>query len=308
MKKVLLLSLTIFMFFVIAACGDAENTDDDDDNNDNEPYVLNTDRTDELELTADYEGKSFITDGIGEVELSACVDGDTARFTEDGDSSFSVRFLGVDTPESTSSIEEWGKAASEFTCDVLTNAETIVLEWDENAGTRTDTSGNRYLAFVWYDGRLLNLELVELAFSASNAANLKYGDTMQNAWYDVQGSGLRIYGEIDPEYDYSIDGTKITIEELITNRELYVGRRVVIEGTITTMRNDEFVLSQDGHTITVYFGYGLTGGLIEVGNTVEITDLVPTYFPAHMTSLSALQLSDFDRKNVTLIDEATETE
>jgi micrococcal nuclease len=306
MKKMLLLSLTIFMFFVIAACGDTDDTDDN--NNNNDTYELNTDRTDALELTADYEGKSFIDDGIGEVELSACVDGDTARFTEDGDGSFSVRFLGVDTPESTSSIEEWGKAASEFTCDKLSNAETIVLEWDENAGTRTDTSGNRYLAFVWYDGRLLNLELVEMAFSASNAANLKYGDTMQNAWYAVQRSGLHIYGETDPDYDYSIDGAKISIEELITNREIYIGRRVVIEGTITSMRNDEFILTQDDHTITVYFGYGLTGGLIEVGNTVEITDLVPTYFPAHETSLSALQLSDFDRKNVTLIEEPTETE
>ncbi|MFW5838300.1 MAG: thermonuclease family protein [Bacillota bacterium] len=302
MKKILLLSLTIVSLFLVAACGD----EDSDDNDDTDPSVLTTIRTDELELTADYEGKSFISDGIGEVELSACVDGDTARFTEDGNSSFSVRFLGVDTPESTAAIEEWGKAASDFTCEKLTNAETIVLEWDENADERK--TNDRYLAFVWYDGRLLNLELIEMAFSASSAANLKYGETMQNAWYAVQGSGRHIYGEIDPDYDYSIDGSEITIEELTTNRELYVGRRVIIEGTITELRSDEFVLTQDGHSITVYFGYGLTGSNIAVGNTVRISDLVPTYFPAHLTSLSALQLSDFDRQNVTLIEESTETE
>jgi micrococcal nuclease len=303
MKKILLLSLTIVSFFIVAACGE----DDDNEDDDTDPSVLTTIRTDELELTANYEGKSFISDGIGEVELSACVDGDTARFTEDGnDSSYSVRFLGVDTPESTAAIEEWGKSASEFTCEKLTNAETIVLEFDENAGART--TGDRWLAFVWYDGRLLNLELIEMAFSASSAANLKYGDTMQNAWYAVQGSGRHIYGETDPNYDYSIDGSEITIEELITNREIYVGRRVVIEGTVTSLSSDEFELTQDGYSITVYYGFGLTGGLIAVGNTVEISDLVPTYFPAHLTSLSALQLSDFDRKNVTLIEEPTGTE
>lgn len=306
MKKALLLTITVFTFFALAACDTTDVDDDNDDNDKNQPYELTTDRTDELELIADYEGKSFKSDGIGEVELSACVDGDTAHFTEDGDSWFSVRFLGVDTPESTAAIEEWGKAASEFTCEKLTNADTIVLEYDENADART--TGDRWLAFVWYDGRLLNLELVEMAYSASSAANLKYGDTMQNAWYEAQGSGRHIYGETDPDYDYSIDGTKITIEELVTNREIYVGRRVVIEGTVTTLRDDEFVLTQDDHSITVYYGYGLTGDLIKVGNTVEITDLVPTYFPTHMTSLSALQLSDFDRKNVTLIEDTTETE
>ncbi|MCK5761459.1 MAG: thermonuclease family protein, partial [Candidatus Izimaplasma sp.] len=118
---------------------------------------LNTDYTDALVMNFTYADSNFIADGIGEVTLSRCIDGDTAIFNE-GSTHFTVRFLGIDTPESTYKFDPWGKAASQFTCDKLENATTIVLEWDSGAETRTDGNG-RYLGWVWYDGRLLNLEL-----------------------------------------------------------------------------------------------------------------------------------------------------
>ncbi|MCK5761926.1 MAG: hypothetical protein KAH16_03400, partial [Candidatus Izimaplasma sp.] len=61
---------------------------------------LNTDFTDALVMNFTYEDSNFIADGVGEVTLSRCIDGDTAIFTE-GNTSFTVRFLGIDTPEST---------------------------------------------------------------------------------------------------------------------------------------------------------------------------------------------------------------
>ncbi len=194
MKKILLLGLMLTIALTLAACKDEPEEED--------PTALDTELTDSLSLEAEYEGKSFFEDGIGEVILTQCVDGDTFHFREvDGDVIDSVRFIGVDTPETNYGLEPWGQAASDFTCIKLANAETIVLEWDDSLDTR---KGNfdRWLAFVWYDDRLLNLELVELAYSHSSAINTKYGDIMQDAWYKAMATGRRIHGEIDEDYDY----------------------------------------------------------------------------------------------------------
>lgn len=195
MKKVLLFGLLLTLSIVLAACdNEPEDTDD--------PTALDTDLTDSLAFDVDYEGKSFFEDGVGEVILTQCVDGDTFHFREvGGDVVDSVRFIGVDTPETNYGLEPWGQAASDFTCIKLANAETIVLEWDDSLDARRGNYG-RWLAFVWYDGRLLNLELVELAYSHSSGINTKYGDIMQDAWYKAMATGRRVHGEIDEDYNY----------------------------------------------------------------------------------------------------------
>ena len=194
MKKLGLLTLLLIVSIMVSAC---DNDSDDD------PNALDTDLTDSLTFEADYEGKSFFEDGIGEVIITRCVDGDTFHFREvGGDVVESVRFIGVDTPETNYGLEPWGQAASDFTCVKLANADTIVLEWDDTLDTRKGNYG-RWLAFVWYDGRLLNLELVELAYSHSSAINTKYGDIMQDAWYKAMATGRRVHGEIDDSYNYN---------------------------------------------------------------------------------------------------------
>lgn len=167
------------------------------------PLHLTINNLDKVTLDVDYKGKSFIDDGIGEVKLVRSVDGDTARFidpyskTMTGD--FSVRFLGIDTPESTIEKDPWGKKASAFTKSRLESAKTIVLEAE---GPRTETYG-RYLAFVWVDGVLLNLELVQEAYSnATLSGESKYFDIMVNTSLFVKKTGRRFYGEIDPDYNY----------------------------------------------------------------------------------------------------------
>jgi micrococcal nuclease len=191
---------------------------------------LDTRYTDDLEMDFTYEDKDFIADGVGEVTLVSCVDGDTAVFTE-GDGTFSVRFLGINTPESTYKFEPWGKPASSFTCGKLESATTIVLESD--AATERTDGNERYLAWVWYDGRLLNLELVEQAFTTSKGVDgLKYEPLFYDAEFKTQPTDRRIWGEIDTTYDYSLDGVQITIEELVTHQEDYVGIKVVIRGVI----------------------------------------------------------------------------
>ena len=82
-----------------------------------------------IKLDVDYTGKSFCEDGIGEVKLVRTTDGDTARFRDvvTGEE-FNLRFLGIDTPESTWQKDPWGKAASDYAKERLTSAKHIVLE------------------------------------------------------------------------------------------------------------------------------------------------------------------------------------
>ncbi|MED3764087.1 hypothetical protein P4494_08370 [Ureibacillus terrenus] len=61
--------------------------------------------------------------------LSRCVDGDTAYFTVNG-KTYYTRFLFVDTPESTKTVEPYGKEASQYTCSRLKSG-TIYLETNE---------------------------------------------------------------------------------------------------------------------------------------------------------------------------------
>ena len=82
-----------------------------------------------------------------EVKLVKCIDGDTAEFTNIG----KTRFLLIDTPESTTKVEPYGKKASNYTCNVLKKAKTITYEYD---GDKKDKYG-RSLAYIFVDGQLL---------------------------------------------------------------------------------------------------------------------------------------------------------
>ncbi len=264
---------------------------------------LNTDYTDALVMDFSYSDSNFIADGVGEVSLERCIDGDTAVFSENG-ISFTVRFLGIDTPESTYKFDPWGKAASYFTCEKLENATTIVLEWDVGAETRTD-GNDRYLSWVWYDGRLLNLELVEEALTGSKGVGgLKYENTFYQAEFKTQDTDRRIWGETDPDFDYSLEGVQITIEELVTNPELYVGQKVVIRGIVTRTIGQHPYLQDGDYGIYLYSGFTYTTKLAE-GNEVLISGLVPTYYPDIETG--GLQLTDFVRENAEVLSEGNVT-
>lgn len=258
---------------------------------------LNTSYTDETALTFAYENTSFIADGIGEVDLARCIDGDTAIFTEGGQS-FSVRFLGINTPESTYKFEPWGKAASEFTCEKLSNASSIVLEFDTSSSERTDGNG-RYLGWVWYDGRLLNLELVEEAYTGSKGVGgSKYENLFYTAEFKTQDSDRRIWGEVDPSFDYSLDGVQITIEELVTNQAEYVGKKVVIRGIVARQIGGHPYIMDNGFGVYLFKGFEYTTKLAE-GNEVQISGLTLTYYPDVETG--APQLTGFSKTKIEVL-------
>lgn len=164
------------------------------------PLHLNYKRSDEVKIDFEYEGKSFINDGVGEVTLVSTTDGDTARFYDPiADQTIRVRFLGINTPETSIRKDPWGKAASDYAKNRLRSAKKIVLEAEEE---RKDTY-NRYLGFVWLDGELYNLQVVEEAYSKSICSeSSKYYQYFIDVDLNVSKTGRRVFGEIDPGYDY----------------------------------------------------------------------------------------------------------
>lgn len=128
------------------------------------------------------------------VTLNKCVDGDTAYFNMDGNV-IKTRFLAIDTPESTNQIEPFGKEASKFTCDSLTNAKKIEIEYDPNSN-KTDKY-NRDLVWVWIDDTLLQEILIKKGLAE---VKYLYGDYdytahLQEVEAEAKKNNLKIWND-----------------------------------------------------------------------------------------------------------------
>lgn len=298
-KKTFPIALTLLATIAVASCDSAGKD-------------LPTPYTDGLTLSLSYEGKNFLEDGIGEVTLRSATDGDTANFNV-GSEAISLRFLGINTPESTAAVEPWGTKASSFTKKKLQNATKIVLINDFELHGQTDTAGNRHLGFVWYQPkanaplRMLNLELVEQAYSKNflftESVIVPYLDAFTNAGKAAEATGRRVYGEDDPGYDYSdrvIDD--ITIRDLREDYEDYgiaedgssSGFQLRIRGLIVALVGDDMVLRDvtnpypDGSYAGIYAFVGYNTGLASI---VSVGQVVYFYARAAMYN-GNVQLTD----------------
>ena len=102
---------------------------------------------------------------LDEVKLSKCVDGDTIKVKIDN-KEYTVRMLAIDTPESVhpeKKVEYYGKEASEYTCNIVSDAKKIELEYD--SGSDKTDKYDRLLAWVIVDGELLQDKLVSLGYA-----------------------------------------------------------------------------------------------------------------------------------------------
>ena len=239
--------------------------------------------TDKLEFAQanDLAGKKFAgdegttLDHYGLVTLRSCTDGDTANFTQDGyvDASKSLvtiktRFLGVNTPESTAKVEPWGKKASLFTKHVLeeaqadadkNNTQNIALITDVSVFGERDSSGNRWLAFVWYrktatsKWRNLNLELVELGYSKNqlfeDSKMCDYRPSFEKAEANAIKCGIRVHGQNDEDYDYtsttyeySLWGVIHHYNEIGITDEGSSGYQLIVTAMVVGMAGDNLYL------------------------------------------------------------------
>ena len=141
-----------------------------------------------------------------QVNLSKCVDGDTAWFINDNEE-IKARFLAIDTPESTIKIEEYGKEASQYTCSLLEEAEKIEIEYDHNSN-KTDKY-NRHLVWVFVDGELLQEKIIQKGYAevAYLYGDYKYTNKLEEALEVAKKNKVGMwseYTEDDTNYIYIV--------------------------------------------------------------------------------------------------------
>ena len=231
-----------------------------------------------------------------QVTVHSFVDGDTTHFnvpaSVSGNGILKARYLAIDTPESTGKIEEYGKKASKFTREKLSNATSIIIESD-NGKWNLDSTGGRYLVWVWYrtsedeEYRNLNIEILQNGLAvASSTANNRYGNIAMAALNYAREQELNVYsGQPDPDFYYG-DAVELTLRELRINCEKYEGIKVAFEGVIT--KNDGasvYIEDYDPETdqvygISVFYGYNLPAkglDILSVGNRSRIVGTVQYY-------------------------------
>ena len=179
-----------------------------------------------------------------EVTVKNYVDGDTVHFhvpeSVMAGGVLKARFLAINTPESTGKIEEYGKAASRFTREKLSAATSIIIESD-NDKWNADSTGGRYLVWVWYktadmtDYRNLNIEILQNGLAiASNSSNNIYGDVAMAAISQARAQKLNIYsGEKDPDFFYG-SAVELDLKELRLHTEQYSGQKVAFNGIVSS--------------------------------------------------------------------------
>ena len=201
------------------------------------------------------------------------VDGDTTHFeTFNKHYTVKVRYLGIDTPESTSEIEEWGKSASNYSKDLFTNrAKWVILQsqgWargdDDKAAT---VDGNqRSLAYVWYsekdeptkdDFKCVNLEMVYQGYSQGIGSKEDMGEDYYYMFDKAAKSAEankrhQFSGEDDPTYDYTVDrgGAPRDLEL----KELYAKRDIQYDADHKHITGDNNIYT-DVKTLTKITGY-----------------------------------------------------
>ena len=242
----------------------------------------------------DFEGLDFFEDGYEVVEFRSISDGDTATFVISG-MPMACRFLAIDTPEvnsSTSGMEPWAMAAKEYTKEKLQNAETIILEMDEESDIFDNY--DRVLAWVWVDGELLNYSLVEegLAYVKYLYGDYKYTTTFIKLESVTQKTKIKIWGEDDPSFDYDNETIRADIG---TIRDLSKGKNVILTGVVTnTIDKNAFIQDETGAIYIYANKYNYSA--LEKGNKVELTGKVIEYN-------GLLEISSIVDKKITLLEE-----
>lgn len=137
------------------------------------------------------------------VELSNCVDGNSARFML-GLGEIKVKFLGIEVEEKiiddeTDEINE--SLVSDYVCSVLTQAQKITIEYDPKA-VKEDKYG-RLQVWVFVDDILLQEDLVNLGYARIMYLDddYLYADKLKTAQKNAREKNLGIWKNVVPEIE-----------------------------------------------------------------------------------------------------------
>lgn len=221
-----------------------------------------------VRLNLDYKDRDFYKDGVGQFTLKTAIDGDTAHFTPlvdgDGIGTMKARFYGIDTPESTGKVQEWGKPASKFTKAKLEEANangTIVVSSAQvdYGKPDPDSTGSRYVSLVWVHMTkknapfnelvLLNLWIVQEGYSwvKNVQAMPHYSDTFYAAENQAKEYKLNLFsGKPDPMYNYgdyedaSLLDIKREVQATLSEQghvNTFDNQKIRIQGTVAGFSN-----------------------------------------------------------------------
>jgi micrococcal nuclease len=267
-KRVFISLLSVVGLIGLASCGGSDEGGDED------TFIDYVHDSDIVKLTHDYKdeggnNRDFFEDGISQVTLYTCIDGDTAHFKMKDSSNNSLikgRYYGIDTPESTGDVEPYGKPAYYFNKEKLDEANengTIVItstSLDSYTAPETDSTGERYLTMVWintevqdapYDQLyLLNLWIVQEGYSY--VKNVSEFPTFSDVFYAAESQAktlkLNLFsGEPDETYNYG-DYEDVSLFDLkseivanlkdSTHENKYENAKVRIQGTVVGYANN----------------------------------------------------------------------
>jgi micrococcal nuclease len=286
-RKLLFLVLSLCLFLAFTGCADNQGQNPDDNQ-----QTEKIDYVSQVKLEQNFEGKTMAVDGVEEVTLYQAVDGDTIHVYSQTGAILKLRFLGVDTPESTAQVEAWGVAASNFTKNIVKTCTSIVIT--SNGGPGEKDSYDRYLSWVWYkpadgsDYKLLNLELVQEGYSKSkNTAGMLYYDTFVACADQARKQGIKVWGEKDPNYSYS-EVLEVSLPEI--KRSLiekgsespYYLKKVVFYATVARYFGSTYYLIDEDLEEGITYGIQVfhrnsTGTLDKVGARVRISGTISYY-------------------------------
>ena len=296
MKNFTKLLIVLLALGMIAGCfaacdtegGTTEETTAADGTTESTEEVLET--TDPSETTqapepefVDYASKLKFDKNSGrlnmEVTVHAFIDGDTTHFNVPtsivSSGILKARYLGINTPESTGIIEPWGKKASNYTKETLSKATSIYIESD-NASWNVDSTGGRYLVWVWYktaemtEYRNLNLEILQqgLAFG-SNAADNVYSEYTMGALNQAKQFKYYVFSkDKDPDFYYG-GAQNVTLKELKLNYEPYKDQLVRFEAVVVKRSGATVYLEEYDAETDMYYGMQVFCGYNTPGNVMQ---------------------------------------
>ncbi len=219
--------------------------------------ITKVDVTASCTLKRSAKDKTFDSDGIEECVITRYTDGDTSGIKgKKSGKSYTIRYLAIDTPESTAGYDKWGKAASVWNEETLSKAESYIVE-AEGSTPEKDTNGTRYLGYIWYklpnetNYRLYNLECVENGYSKNNCpATGKYYEYFQKAHEKAQKLKLHVFGD-DEDIYYPEKVNNVSLKELKANPDKYYDKSTSIPTCVSFKAYITDLGTGDFRTVTV---------------------------------------------------------
>ncbi|MCI5452567.1 thermonuclease family protein [bacterium] len=314
MKKKFFLSALLLAFTTlgVASCrggtvpSDSAPSTTGEQNSNTSAYQF-VDFVSKTKMKEDYKGKTFLKDGIGQVDLVRKIDGDTAHFYPHGEKTnlIKCRYNCIDTPESTGMLEPWGSGASNFNGDMLAAAKTIVLttdstdQGDKGSVPVLDSTGGRYLTYIWVsekenadyqDLKLVNLALVQEGWSKMKGATGKdYASAFLNANQQAMDLEMHVWSpNPDPDFNYGA-AQECTLKNIVEGTDVkgetfdWVGAKATFVATVAATGPDTGAcyLNEDidgkRYGIYVFTQYKVMAPLARVGNKIRISGTVARF-------------------------------